>query len=125
VIETALDQELTEHLGHEKNTPAGNEAGNVRNGSRSGSRRGGRCGCGAVAAVALKVAQEVADERCVQVGDVELAGLLPGALGGECQEQPPCCIDRQADASKDRITDALGVAESESGPGGEGDGERE
>jgi putative transposase len=34
VIETALDQELTEHLGHEKNIPAGNEAGNVRNGSR-------------------------------------------------------------------------------------------
>src|SRR6185437_7520749 len=29
VIETALDQELTEHLGHEKNTPAGNETGNV------------------------------------------------------------------------------------------------
>ena len=35
VIETALDQELTGHLGHEKNTPAGNETGNVRNGSRS------------------------------------------------------------------------------------------
>ena len=34
VIETALDQEMTEHLVHEKNTPAGNEAGNVRNGSR-------------------------------------------------------------------------------------------
>src|SRR5271169_4179874 len=34
VIETALDQELTEHLGHEKNTPAGNESGNVRNGTR-------------------------------------------------------------------------------------------
>src|SRR6478736_2229191 len=34
VIETALDQELTEHLGHEKNTPSGNEAGNVCNGSR-------------------------------------------------------------------------------------------
>src|SRR3984957_6703713 len=34
VIETALDQELTEHLGHERNTPSGNEAGNVRNGSR-------------------------------------------------------------------------------------------
>jgi hypothetical protein len=30
----ALNQELTEHLGHEKNTPAGNEAGNIRNGSR-------------------------------------------------------------------------------------------
>ena len=34
MIETALDQELTEHLGHEKNTPAGNQSGNVRNGSR-------------------------------------------------------------------------------------------
>src|ERR1700734_16960 len=34
VIETALDQELTEHLGHERNTPAGNETGNVRSGAR-------------------------------------------------------------------------------------------
>jgi putative transposase len=34
VLETALDQEMTEHLGHDKNEPAGNEAGNVRNGSR-------------------------------------------------------------------------------------------
>jgi putative transposase len=35
VLETALDQELTEHLGHEKNGPVVNEAGNVRNGTRS------------------------------------------------------------------------------------------
>ncbi len=34
VLETALNQELTEHLGHDKHAPAGNEAGNVRNGSR-------------------------------------------------------------------------------------------
>ena len=34
VLETALDQELTEHLGHEKNSPAVNEMGNVRNGTR-------------------------------------------------------------------------------------------
>jgi putative transposase len=34
VLGTALDQEMTEHLGHEKNTPSGNEAGSVRNGSR-------------------------------------------------------------------------------------------
>ena len=34
VLETALDQELTEHLGHERNAPVGNESGNVRNGSR-------------------------------------------------------------------------------------------
>ena len=35
VLETALNQELTEHLGHDKHDAAGNEAGNVRNGTRS------------------------------------------------------------------------------------------
>jgi putative transposase len=35
VLETALDQELTEHLGHEKNGQVVNESGNVRNGTRS------------------------------------------------------------------------------------------
>jgi putative transposase len=35
VLETALNQEMTEHLGHDKHGPAGNEAGNVRNGSRA------------------------------------------------------------------------------------------
>jgi transposase-like protein len=34
VLETALDQELTEHLGHERHAPAGSESGNVRNGTR-------------------------------------------------------------------------------------------
>jgi transposase-like protein len=34
VLETALDQELTGHLGHEKNGQVINEAGNVRNGTR-------------------------------------------------------------------------------------------
>jgi transposase-like protein len=34
VLETALNQEMTEHLGHDKHRPAGNETGNVRNGSR-------------------------------------------------------------------------------------------
>jgi len=34
VLETALNQEMTEHLGHDKYGPAGNEAGNVRNGTR-------------------------------------------------------------------------------------------
>jgi transposase-like protein len=34
VLETALNQEMTEHLGHEKHGLAGNEAGNVRNGTR-------------------------------------------------------------------------------------------
>ncbi|HVT68757.1 MAG TPA: hypothetical protein VHF26_13480 [Trebonia sp.] len=31
------------------------------------------------------------------------------------------CIDGQADAANQRITDALGTAEPETGPGGEGD----
>jgi transposase-like protein len=34
VLETALNQEMTEHLGHDKHAPAGNEGGNVRNGTR-------------------------------------------------------------------------------------------
>src|ERR671938_23705 len=34
VIETALNEEMTEHLGYEKHDPAGIGAGNVRNGSR-------------------------------------------------------------------------------------------
>src|SRR6516164_2756131 len=34
VLETALNQELTEHLGHEKNGTPDPESGNVRNGSR-------------------------------------------------------------------------------------------
>jgi putative transposase len=37
VLETALNQELTEHLGHGKHEPAGNETGNVRNGTRAKS----------------------------------------------------------------------------------------
>ncbi len=36
VLETALDEEMTEHLGHEKNqADPGRESTNVRNGSRA------------------------------------------------------------------------------------------
>ena len=35
VLETALNEEITEHLGHEEPGPAGGETGNVRNGTRS------------------------------------------------------------------------------------------
>jgi transposase-like protein len=34
VLETALNQELTEHLGHDKHGPVVSDSGNVRNGSR-------------------------------------------------------------------------------------------
>ena len=34
VLETALNEELTEHLGYDKHGPAGNETGNIRNGTR-------------------------------------------------------------------------------------------
>jgi transposase-like protein len=35
VLETALDAEMTEHLGYEKHDPAGRNSGNSRNGTRS------------------------------------------------------------------------------------------
>ena len=35
VIEAALGEEMTEHLGYEKNDPAGAGSGNIRNGTRS------------------------------------------------------------------------------------------
>jgi hypothetical protein len=35
VIETALNEEMTEHLGFEKHDPAGARTGNIRNGSRA------------------------------------------------------------------------------------------
>jgi len=37
VIETALNEEMTEHLGYEQHDPAGRESGNLRNGSRGKS----------------------------------------------------------------------------------------
>jgi putative transposase len=44
VLETALDQELTGHLGHEKNGRPDPEAGYVRNGTRSKTADGARTG---------------------------------------------------------------------------------
>jgi transposase-like protein len=35
VLETALNEEMTEHLGYEKHDPGGRETGNIRNGTRS------------------------------------------------------------------------------------------
>jgi putative transposase len=35
VLETALNEEMTEHLGHEKHGPPSGETGNIRNGTRS------------------------------------------------------------------------------------------
>jgi transposase-like protein len=35
VIETALDEEMTEHLGYDKHDPTGRGSGNSRNGTRS------------------------------------------------------------------------------------------
>jgi hypothetical protein len=56
-----------------------------------GADRGeaGVAGAGAVAPVVLEMVQEVSDQRRVQVADVEITGLLAGALRGERQEQPP------------------------------------
>ena len=35
VLETALNEEMTEHLGYEKHDPAGVGTGNIRNGTRA------------------------------------------------------------------------------------------
>src|SRR6059058_3932407 len=35
VLETALNEEITEHLGYEKHDPAGAGSGNIRNGTRA------------------------------------------------------------------------------------------
>src|SRR6476469_8488809 len=35
VLETALNEEMTEHLGYEKHDPAGAGTGNIRNGTRA------------------------------------------------------------------------------------------
>jgi putative transposase len=35
VLETALDEELAEHLGYDKHDPGGRNGGNSRNGTRS------------------------------------------------------------------------------------------
>ncbi len=34
VLEAALNEEMTEHLGYEKHDPVGRESGNLRNGTR-------------------------------------------------------------------------------------------
>jgi len=44
VIETALDEELSEHLGYDRHGPAGRASGNSRNGSRSKSVPTVACG---------------------------------------------------------------------------------
>ena len=49
----------------------------------------GVAGAGAVAPAVFEVVQEAADQRGVQVGDVELNGLFPGVSGGERQQEPP------------------------------------
>ena len=36
VLETALNEEMTEHLGYGKHDPAGAGTGNIRNGTRGG-----------------------------------------------------------------------------------------
>ena len=45
-------------------------------------------GAGAVAAVALEVVEERADQRRVEIRDVEPVRLLAGCVLGEAQQQP-------------------------------------
>jgi hypothetical protein len=45
VIETALNEEMTEHLGYERRDPAGAGTGNIRNGIRANGGGGGQRSC--------------------------------------------------------------------------------
>ena len=74
VLETALNQEMTEHLGHEKHSPAANETGNVRNGIRPKTVL-----TGDFAAVVVD-AEVVAG---VALLDAVLAGAVAGQRPGE------------------------------------------
>ncbi len=73
VIETALSEEMTEHLGYEKHDPAGAGTGNIRNGTRaktvltevSGSCRGrGAARSGGDVRAADREEAAAASERC-------------------------------------------------------------
>ena len=44
VIETALDEEMSEHLGYDRHDPAGYGSGNSRNGTRSKTVLTDACG---------------------------------------------------------------------------------
>ena len=44
---------------------------------------------GAVAALCFEVVEELADQRRVQVAEVQVGGLLAGVAGGEGEQQPP------------------------------------
>src|SRR5436309_13809808 len=44
VLETALNEEITEHLGYEKHDPAGAGPGNIRNGTRAKTVLSQHCG---------------------------------------------------------------------------------
>ena len=49
----------------------------------------GVAGAGAVVALVFEVVEEGADQRGVQVGEVELGGLLAGPVAHEAQQQAP------------------------------------
>ena len=88
------DQVALEPLGRDRQHPldGGGVLGVAQRGpGEQGPDRGEPvvAGPGAVAAVLFEVVQERGDQRGVQVGDVELAGVLAGAVGGEGQQQPP------------------------------------
>ena len=88
------DQGLVESLGRDGQDPGDRLGvlGMLQGGvGEHGVDRGepGVAGARAVAADLLEVVQERADQRRVEVGEVELARLPAGAPGGEGEQQPP------------------------------------
>jgi hypothetical protein len=87
------DQVPLEAFGRDGQDPAdqGGVLGVAQGGvAEQGVDRGqaGVAGPGAVAPPGFQVGEERGDQRGVQVGQVELAWVLPGAVPGEVQQQP-------------------------------------
>lgn len=89
VIETALDEELSEHLGYDRHDPVGHGSGNSRNGTRSKTLLTDACG-----AVAIEVPRDRAgtfepqivkkrQRRLTDVDEVVLSLYARGLTTGE------------------------------------------
>jgi len=87
------DQRPVEAFGRDRQDPgdAGGVVGMMQGGEpEQGVDRGqaGVAGADAVAAFAFEVIEEAADQRGVEVGDVQRRGCAAGELGGVAEQQP-------------------------------------
>ena len=88
VLETALNEEMTEHLGYEKHDPAGAGTGNIRNGNRAKTVLTDTTG-----AVEIEVPRDRAatfEPRSSGSANTDCPGLMRWAVA-VCQRSSPSC----------------------------------